>query len=149
MALKEYKGNLLALFEQKEFDLIIHSMNCMNTMGAGIALGIANKYPQTKESDDATIRLDINKLGTYIPIETDDGLVINLYGQYIIGNQYGTPTSYLALQNALTNLAKEHKGKRIGTYRLGCNRGGADWNIVKQIIENTIAVDNDVSIVEL
>jgi hypothetical protein len=53
------------------------------------------------------------------------------------------------LRNGLKELAKQYKGKKIGTYRLGCNRGGADWNIVKEIIENTIAVDNDVSIVEL
>ena len=149
MSLKEYKGNLLTLFEQKEFDLIIHSMNCMNNMGSGIALAIAQKYPQTKESDDSTSPLDINKLGTYIPIQTNDGVIINLYGQYIIGNRYGTPTSYLALRNGLKELAKQYKGKKIGTYRLGCNRGGADWNIVKEIIESTIAVDNDVSIVEL
>ena len=149
MALKEYKGNLLTLFEQKQFDIIIHQMNCMNNMCSGIALAIALKYPQTKESDDATIPLDINKLGTYVPIDTDDGIIINLYGQYVVGNRHGTPTSYLALRNALTNITKQYKGKKIGTYRLGCNRGGADWNIVKEIIESTIAVDNDVSIVEL
>jgi O-acetyl-ADP-ribose deacetylase (regulator of RNase III) len=47
--LKEYKGDLLELFEQKQFDIIIHQMNCMNNMGSGIALAIAQKYPQTKE----------------------------------------------------------------------------------------------------
>lgn len=147
MSLKEINGNLIELFQQKQFDLIIHACNCFNTMGAGIALGIAQEYPEVESADKATSVGNINKLGTFEAVETKDGIVINLYTQYSTGMRFGVPTSYLALREGLCNIAKQYKGKRIGTYQLGCNRGGADWAVVRNILVNTLCHQNDVTIV--
>lgn len=147
MSLKEINGNLLEQFENGEYDIIIHQCNCFNNMGSGIARGIAIKYPEVEAADKATKMGDINKLGTYIAVETEHGIVINAYTQYGYGGQYGIPTSYLAQRQALKDIAKKYKGKRIGTYQLGCNRGGADWNTVRSILSNTICHQNEVTIV--
>ena len=66
--------------------------------------------------------------------------IINLYSQYLYGNMYGTPTSYSAMAKGLANLAYVlptalGKDIRIGTYQLGCNRGGADWSLVEPILQ--------------
>lgn len=146
--LKEINGNLIELFQQKQFDLIIQQCNCFNTMGAGIARIIGDHYPEAEAADKATVLGDINKLGTYECVETKDGIIVNLYGQYNFGFGYGkTPTSYLALETALKQIAKQFQGKRIGTYQLGCNRGGADWSLVKPLIAKTISHGNEVSVV--
>ena len=147
MSLKEIDGNLIELFQQGEFDIIIHACNCFNTMGAGIAAVIAQQYPEVEAADQATRIGDINKLGSSIPVETKDGIVVNLYTQYSTGMRFGVPTSYLALHEGLRALAKQYKGKRIGTYQLGCNRGGADWAVVRNILVNTLCHQNDVTIV--
>lgn len=147
MSLKEINNNLIEQFQQGEYDIIIHQCNCFNNMGSGIARVIALQYPEAEAADKVTSPGDINKLGTYQAVETKDGIIINLYGQYGFGSQYGIPTSYMALRNALKEIARKYKGKRIGTYQLGCNRGGADWNIVRNIMANTICHQNDVTIV--
>lgn len=147
MSLKEIDGNLIELFKEGEFDIIIHQCNCFNTMGAGIAAVIAQEYPEVEAADQATKVGDINKLGSSISVETKDGIIVNLYTQYSTGMRFGLPTSYLALREGLRSLAKQYKGKRIGTYQLGCNLGGADWATVRNILVNTLCHENDVTIV--
>lgn len=147
MSLKEIDGNLIELFKQGEFDIIVHQCNCFNTMGAGIAAVIAQEYPEAEAADQATRVGDINKLGTFEAVQTKDGIIINLYTQYSTGMRFGVPTSYLALREGLRAIAKQFKGQRIGTYPLGCNRGGADWATVRNILVNTVCHENDVTIV--
>ncbi len=149
MSLKEIEGNLIDQFEQGQYDIIIHQCNCFNNMGSGIARVIAEKYPEVDQADKNTPLGDINKLGTYIAVETRHGIIVNAYSQYSYGSSYGTPTSYLAQRQILKDLAKVYKGKRIGTYQLGCNRGGADWDVVRPILSQTISHQNDVTVVNL
>ena len=49
--LKRVKGDLLALAEQGEFDIIVHGCNCQNVMGAGIAKQIKERYPVAYRAD--------------------------------------------------------------------------------------------------
>jgi O-acetyl-ADP-ribose deacetylase (regulator of RNase III) len=145
----EKQGNLLELFDDGDFDIIIQQCNCLNLMGAGIAAAIAHKYPEAQRVDSITSCGDINKLGTYsIAKINDKQSIVNLYSQYHIGiDKWGNiPTSYMAMEEGLYNLSQElkraYKGKvnfpRIGTYQLGCNRGGADWSKVRKIIQSTL-----------
>jgi len=83
------KGNLLDLADQGEFDVIVHGCNCLNVMGAGIALSISQRYPQAFEADYRTVREDYNKLGNftyaYAHTKTDPVKVftiVNAYTQY-------------------------------------------------------------------
>lgn len=80
--LKHVKGDLLALAEQGEFDIIVHGCNCYNTMGAGIARQIADTYPEAAWVDRRTTRGDINKLGTYTSIDVSNFIIINAYTQF-------------------------------------------------------------------
>ena len=146
------KGNLVDLLENGEIDLIIHQLNCLGTMAkkcsSGLA-GVLQQYPEVVEADSTYIPGDINQLGKYIlvPITTKSGkkaYVCNIYSQYTVGLQNGTsPTSYLAMRAALKNASfaiRKELGKdaKIGIPQIGCGLGRADWNIVQEIIKNTL-----------
>lgn len=49
--IKEIKGDLIELFKQCNFDLIVHGCNCHITMGAGIAKQIKDNFPIAYEED--------------------------------------------------------------------------------------------------
>lgn len=143
------QGNLIELLENDEIDVLIHQTNCFQTMGkqsaSGIAKALGEKYEAVALADLTYKEGDINQLGKYIvvPVTTESGeqkLIVNLYSQYAYGNMYGTPTSYSAMRTGLKNLSNYLRktygtSLRIGTYPLGCFRGGADWSKVEPIIQ--------------
>lgn len=72
--------------------VLIQGCNCFNTMGAGIAKLIKQKYPQAYEVDQKTKKGDRTKLGNYtyadVNPENEPGklkYVVNLYSQYNYG----------------------------------------------------------------
>ena len=164
MTLQIEKGNLIDLLENGEIDLIIHQLNCLGTISKQCSAGIASvleKYPEVATADGTYTPGDINQLGKYIliPITTKSGrkaYICNIYSQYTVGLQNGTsPTSYLAMRAALKNASfaiRKELGKdaKIGMPQVGCGLGRADWNIVQEIIENSLGkVFNNLRIVTL
>jgi O-acetyl-ADP-ribose deacetylase (regulator of RNase III) len=65
-------GNLLDLAENGHFDVIIHGVNCFNTMGGGIAREIRERYPMVASVDMETVRGDYRKLGTWTECDAGD-----------------------------------------------------------------------------
>ena len=152
MTLQVEKGNLIELLESGEIDVLLHQTNCLGTISkqcsSGIA-GVLQQYPEVVEADSTYIPGDINQLGKYIliPITTKSGkkaYICNIYSQYTVGLQNGTsPTSYLSMRAALKNASfaiRKELGKdaKIGMPQVGCGLGRADWNIVQEIIKNTL-----------
>jgi O-acetyl-ADP-ribose deacetylase (regulator of RNase III) len=88
MAIKYVKGNIIDLAEQGHFDVIIHGCNCFNTMGAGLAKEIKQRYPAAYEVDLKTSRGSKDKLGNFTfvkvqsPIKDHEFFIINLYTQF-------------------------------------------------------------------
>jgi predicted NAD-dependent protein-ADP-ribosyltransferase YbiA (DUF1768 family)/O-acetyl-ADP-ribose deacetylase (regulator of RNase III) len=69
--------------------ILIQGCNCFNTMGAGIAKIIKEKYPIVYEIDQKTKKGDINKLGTFTYADVnpnnnkgDIKYIVNLYSQF-------------------------------------------------------------------
>ena len=56
-------GNLLDF--PYGINVIAHSCNTLNVMGAGIAEQIANRYPEAKEADDVADKAGQNDLGEF------------------------------------------------------------------------------------
>ena len=146
---KVESGDLIAMLESDDIDVLIHSCNCFQTIGkrsaSGIAAAIGQAYEEVVQADLTYTEGDINQLGKFllIPVLTKSGKtkhIVNLYSQYLYGGMYGVPTSYSAMAKGLANLAYVlpaalGKDIRIGTYQLGCNRGGADWSLVEPILK--------------
>lgn len=133
-----HHGDLLA----SSVDMIIHQTNCKGVMGSGIALSIRKKHPEVFRSyQQLCLKKGRELLGKAQFIKVSDGTIIaNCFGQ----NNFGThaqQTDYKALEHALVsaaNYAAEMDLVRVGLpYKIGCVRGGGDWDTVYAIIQRT------------
>ena len=151
--MKKISGNLVDLFLDGEFDVLIHGCNCCMTMGAGIAGEIAVKIPEALIADQNYGKFkDINKLGNYsmgyVRRQLDDkssiGIVVNLYSQYLPGKDLCEE----ALLLGFIKLSKNIKlGLKIGIPAIGCGIAGGVWDEISPKIEN-IMQGHDITYVE-
>lgn len=139
----KYKtGDLIAAAQNEEVGIIAHQCNCHIAMGRGIAPLIKRAFPSAWEADQATVKSDPSKLGTFsLGVEKSGLHIFNLYGQY----DYAPPkdgkinTDYHSLDLALCAMRtyiEDHNltGLPIGFPKLGCGYGGGDWVIVSRMI---------------
>lgn len=142
--------------------VIVHSVNCIGAVG-GLAGAIARKWPKNAEQYKEYVKrqkLPIMLLGSVFEVNVAHNVIVaNLFGQYGIGTGK-QQTEYAALISGFKRVAntffagndKEtiHFGGGIGLeevsntltdiyipYKIGCGLGGADWNLVQEIIEKT------------
>lgn len=128
------EGDLL----KSECKVLCHQVNCKGVMGSGLALQVANKYPNVySEYKQLCNSRDTELMGRVQFVECKDNHdIANLFAQYSYG--YGKRyTDYEALENCISevfNYAYE-KGYSVAFPKLmGCDRGGGDWKIVLSII---------------
>lgn len=157
--IKIIDGNL---FDSKA-NFIVHSVNCQSVMGSGVAKQVAERYPNV-EKEYLRYCKHYNKqrksmLGTvqYVPTESwanimcdmikndrieaydkDYQYIVNLFGQnnFGIGEQH---TDLKALKKGMLDI--RDKAERIGAtvampFKIGCCRGGANFNDVYKIIQD-------------
>lgn len=135
---KTEKGNILDIQE----GLVCHQVNCQGKMGAGLAKGIRKKYPKVYKEYMKQYNEGRLKLGNIMVIPVSPRLsIINIASQ----DRYGRDrryTDYKALRNCLKELKKfinKWDIKKVYfPYKMGCNLGGGDWNIVESMIEKHI-----------
>jgi hypothetical protein len=151
------------IFEVKKLDIhgIIHQANCHCTMGSGIAKFIREKFPAAYEADCKTKKGDLTKLGkTSIALldatrPANLRVIFNLYGQ----GDFGTDkryTSYDALETGFTGIRNwvrkwncnypDFIHRLAVPFRLGCNRAGGDWRIVRAILESVFEEDKNITL---
>lgn len=149
------------LFDSKA-TIIAHQVNCQGRMGSGVALQVKQKYPHVYEEYKKVC--SPNMLGEIQVVSTEkvfinlypEGNILNPSNQYICnmfgqlnygydGKQY---TSLEALEACFYKLKvviskgvvslKRNNLKNITIampYKIGCARGGADWDKVYKMIE--------------
>ena len=126
---------------------IAHQANCFNTLGDGIAHGIAGLigkcYPEAEAVDAETAKGDRSKLGTFSHAKCEDGRIIfNIYSQFEYSGS--RPTSYDAIVTGMEAVREYlvgyvNEGNSITLafpYGYGSLRGGGSWHIVKAMIES-------------
>lgn len=136
MIIAEIKENIFVPFEKKEYDMLVHGCNCFHTMGGGIAAIVSYRYPSALEADKQTKWGDKKKLGTYSMTDTKYGTIINLYTQFDFGT-YQRQVDYEAVKKGFELLNAEFKGKTACIPRIGAGLAGGDWNILKNIINES------------
>lgn len=124
-------------------NIIVHQVNCQGVMGSGIALQIKKKWPQVYT--DYIKRFagerweNKSLLGSISATQIGERkYVVNLYSQLNYGGGMGRYTNYEAIYTALENLAAHAKSLKYSVaipYRLGSDRGGANWDIIYKMIE--------------
>ena len=139
--LKHATGDLLALAEAGEFDVIVHGCNCFNTMGGGIARQIRERYPEVAQVDSKTKRGDYNKLGNWNSEEIirKNGLVkftaVNAYTQYNMSTGQDV-FEYAAFELILKKLLHVYGGQRYGFPLIGCGLARGDKDRIIALLKN-------------
>lgn len=142
---------------------IAHQVNCQGVMGSGVAKAIKEKYPKVYEHYKGLCDIKTSKelLGTSLEVYCKIGerTVINLFGQELYGYDGSRYTSYVALTTALDGafrlVASENRNygdplEIAVPYKMGCDRGGGDWKIVSEILDElSYKYDVDVYIYSL
>lgn len=148
-------GDLLQVQKTLDLDFICHQVNCQGMMGSGIAKQIRETYPQVyenyKKKCDFFVNNKMDLLGqTQIVALFDDfykepihHYVCNLFAQYNYGYDGKRYTSYDGFWNCLNELKRSiQPGSKIGfPYLIGCDRGGANWNVIETMIKEVFEDD--------
>lgn len=140
------------IFEDTKTHILIQGCNCFNTMGAGIANIIKNKFPAAYQADLETKKGDREKLGTYTFADVNPNnekgkvkYIVNLYSQYTYWEQ-NDMFSIEAFEKGLNSILKDFISKRKGDSKinfslpaigLGLANGKAEeiYSVLKKIDE--------------
>lgn len=150
-----HNGNIL----DSGADVICHQVNCQGAMNSGVAKAIREKWPvvyktyreKFQEMEDKIVKLcgsfesqmDVSEvlLGDTQAVGIGDKrYVVNLFAQQYYGYDNRQYTSYDAFWQCLNKLTEDFsKSKTIAfPARIGCVRGGANWNVILKMIEEVL-----------
>lgn len=160
MAVFYLNGNLL----NTNCDYICHQVNCQGKMNSGIAKSIRKKWPKVYENYMAKCNAmglygnhfmlgDIQIVGLwedfYATVKHQS--IINMFAQNNYGYDGRKYTSYDAFWQCLKSIsATVPKGATIAfPDHVGCCRGGANWEVIKKMIEEVLGTNYTVYIYKL
>ncbi len=150
--MKSVRGDLLALAQRGDFDVIVHGCNCFCAFGSGVAGQIKRRFPEAYAADCRTTKGDRGKLGRLSSAEVvGDGehrfTVVNAYTQYRGGRSTTPLVDVDAVGRAMRAVREAYAGKRIGLPRIGAGAAGGDWAVLSKVIDDALAGE-DVTVVE-
>lgn len=137
--------------------IIPHICNDIGKWGAGFVMALSNKWSEP-EAEYRKWYNDIRKDGkNYLPLGEiqlvpveDDIMIANIIGQHKTQTEYkkeGKPNTkplvYAAVIDGLkkvNNIAQANKAT-IHMPKIGCGLAGGDWNVIENIIVQTINPD--------
>lgn len=132
-------------------DILVHQVNGLGVMGAGLAKQIAHKYPHVERAYKRFVHehggTPETLLGQHQFVATDDFTVANVFGQARIGRDR-RQTNYNALEKGLERVAHTARSNELSVaipYGIGCGLAGGEWQVVSSIIEK-VFVDVDVTL---
>lgn len=135
------RGDIL----QSDANIIVHQVNCMGVMGAGLAKQIRDKYPLVYNMyrsycDVASSKRPPMGKAQIIPVNRGQ-YIANCFAQidYRRSGQDICLTDYNALRTALKTVrefAVDMNAKTVALpFWLGCGLAGGNWAIVRDIID--------------
>lgn len=145
-------------------DYICHQVNCQGAMNSGVAKAIREKWPIVyttyKRVCDEKIPKDESQhklLGNVLYVNPNDyepktwpesPIIINMFSQEHYGYDGKRYTSYDAFWSCLGHIREAiPKGSKIAfPYKIGCDRGGANWEVIYTMIVAALGSDYDIEI---
>ena len=135
------KGNLFERGEQ----VIIHGCNAKGKFRSGVAGVIRAMYPKCYDAYYTHYLAHGLKVGELIPYHDPSGLVIyNAITQPSFGYEGNQYVDYQAIETAMLKCDAIVNSGRIAMPKIGAGLGGGDWDIISEIIENSIVRNNPV-----
>ncbi|MEO5951180.1 MAG: macro domain-containing protein [Chloroflexia bacterium] len=136
MSVKYVAGDLFV--NRVGAEALAHGCNCQGVMGAGVAVGFRERYPEMYEEYRRrckAISRRFNVGDAFLWREPSKPAVFNLGTQENTRDQKAT---YDGVRTALVNmrgLAEKAKIDAIAMPLIGAGLGGLDWNRVRPIVE--------------
>ena len=148
MSVNYVNGNLLDM----KTNFICHQVNCQGVMGSGLAKQIREKWPcvydvyKKRVSPKELGKICLVNIVGNVPIQG----VINMFAQNDYGRDGRRYTSYDAFWSCLHEIKNIlPKGDTIAfPDHIGCGLDGANWNIIRAMIEEVLGADYEVYIVK-
>jgi O-acetyl-ADP-ribose deacetylase (regulator of RNase III) len=121
---------------------IVHGCNAQGVMGSGVALAVKNKWPAVFVAYQKEYRANGLPLGSVHSVHVEpDVFVWNAITQNLFGRSGFRFVSYDAIQECFEQI-NEHVGasafKEIHIPLIGAGLGGGNWEIIREIIEQTV-----------
>lgn len=154
-----HNGNIL----DSGADIICHQVNCQGKMNSGVAKAIREKWPDVyiKYMESNEIIWDkahehgrmiwnhmLGQIQVVFIADKKTMAVVNMFAQENYGYDGRRYTSYDAFWSCLGEIKRTiNPGLRIAfPARIGCVRGGANWNVILKMIEEVLGEDYNVEI---
>lgn len=131
------KGNILCASE----NIIAHQVNCQGKMGSGVASAIKTKYPEVyKEYNKLCKSMSPESLlGIYQIVNVDGKKIINMFSQLNYGYDGNRYTNYIYFTMCFSLVLRKFNNTKNNDiaipYKIGCYRGGGDWESILKYIE--------------
>lgn len=145
--MKIIKGDIIAMAQRGEFDVLVHGCNCFNNMNIGFSKKVKDAFPVASIIDSRTGYGKKNKLGLYsgciIDLREFDYrnrkkiYIVNAYVQYTLGS--GAQLDYLALTKVFQKIKVDLKGFKIAFPLIGFGLSNYSNTRVFEIIEKELA----------
>ena len=135
-----------------ELKYIAHGVNAQNKMGSGVAKALYEAFPQVKEQYHLYMKGKSPSafLGRLQRVDCGDKYVFNMFTQENFGYDGKKYVNYYALVScfAILKTFRCISGP-IAIPKIGCGLAGGDWNIVEQLINDTVGDDLEIWVYEL
>lgn len=148
MSIEYVKGNVLEPIGEGR-KIIIHCCNNLFVMGAGVALGIKNKWPSVFAQYKVWGKGGKAKLGDIQTVRVEDNIAVcNMLGQDGVGFKDGIPPiRYDAIDACLAKVCRiaQKYNASVHAPRFGCGLAGGSWDkieplIIKNLVDNKVKV---------
>jgi len=124
--------------------IIAHGCNCSGGFGSGIAGLIKQKYPAVRRAYYAKYRNEGWRLGDIQPVFANDSLmIINCAIQQEYGRSPKLYADYEAIKESMFKVQEYAIANGIYSIsipKIGCGRGGANWDMVEFILEEIFTI---------
>lgn len=129
MMSKKFNSDILKVTD----GFICHQVNCQGVMGAGLALQVKKKWPDVYQQYINHSAPEM--LGQIQCIDVAENLVVvNMFAQLSYGRM-GRYTNYEAFASCLEQLRTvQHDVAIHFPIGIGCGHGGANWDIINEMI---------------
>lgn len=124
---------------------IVHGCNAQGVMGSGVALAVKQMYPEAFNSYRQQYLEHGLILGTAYPYVASNDLIIwNAITQEGFGLPYrncsydAIETCFAEIDSCLENESVSHIDKEVHIPAIGAGLGGGNWEIIREIIEQTM-----------
>lgn len=142
-----HSGNIL----DSGADLICHQVNCQGAMNSGVAKAIREKWPRVYEEYSKLTHFEMLGHIQVVYLGEENGHskgVINMFAQAGYGYDGHRYTSYDAFWSCLGEIKKYINPEKTIAFpaRIGCVRGGANWEVIFTMIDVVFGDDYNVEI---